>query len=78
MRAQLLDSTQLQTAHQTIKNLMVKFDGPLFEMGGGSAQLAAGVEYHRLFDERRVVARAWNRAREHELLHRLSSISVET
>ncbi len=45
MRAQLLDSTQLQTAHQTLKNLTVKFDGPLFEMGGGSAQLAAGVEY---------------------------------
>jgi iron complex outermembrane recepter protein len=45
MRAQMLDSTQLQTAHQTLKNLTVKFDGPLFEMGGGSAQLAAGVEY---------------------------------
>ena len=45
MRAQMLDSTQLQTAHQTLKNLTVKFDGPLFEMGGGSAQLAVGVEY---------------------------------
>jgi iron complex outermembrane recepter protein len=45
LRAQLLDSTQLQTAHQTIKNLTVKMDGPLFEMGGGSARLAAGIEY---------------------------------
>ena len=45
MRAQLLDSTQVQTAHQTIKDLIVKFDGPLFEMGGGSARLAAGIEY---------------------------------
>ncbi len=45
LRAQLLDSTQLQTAHQTLKNVTVKFDGPLFEMGGGNAQLAAGIEY---------------------------------
>jgi iron complex outermembrane recepter protein len=45
MRQQLLDSTQLQTAHQTMKDLTVKVDGPLFEMGGGSARLAAGIEY---------------------------------
>ena len=45
LRAQLLDSTQLQTANQTFRNVSAKFNGPMFNIGGGSARLAAGIEY---------------------------------
>jgi iron complex outermembrane receptor protein len=45
LRQQLLDSTQLQIAHQTIKDFTLKFDGPLFTMPGGQVRAAVGAEY---------------------------------
>jgi iron complex outermembrane receptor protein len=45
VRAQLLDSTQLQIAHQTLKDFTLKFDGSLFEMPGGPLRAAIGAEY---------------------------------
>ena len=45
LRSQLLDSMQLQTAHQTIKDFTLKFDGPLFDLPGGAVRAAVGVEY---------------------------------
>ena len=40
----LTDSGQIQVGDQTIKNLYFKFDGDLFTMRGGAAQLAVGGE----------------------------------
>ena len=45
LRSQLLDSKQLQTAHQTIKDFTLKFDGPVFDLPGGSVRAAVGGEY---------------------------------
>ena len=45
LRSQLLDSTQLQIAHQTMTDVVTKVDGEIFQMRGGSARLAAGLEY---------------------------------
>jgi iron complex outermembrane receptor protein len=45
VRAQLLDSTQLQIAHQTLTDLTLKFDGTMFTMPGGNARAAFGFEY---------------------------------
>ena len=45
LRSQLLDSTQLQIAHQTIKDFTLKFDGPLFDLPGGAVRAAVGGEY---------------------------------
>src|SRR6185312_11172423 len=45
LRSQLLDSMQLQTAHQTIKDFTLKFDGPLFGLPGGAVRAAVGAEY---------------------------------
>jgi iron complex outermembrane recepter protein len=42
---QLTDSTTSQTAHQTLKNVTLKFDGSLFPLPGGSAKAAIGGEY---------------------------------
>ena len=42
--AALTDSGQIQVGDQTIKNLYFKFDGDLFSMRGGDAQLAVGGE----------------------------------
>jgi hypothetical protein len=40
----LSDSGQVQTGDQTIRNVYFKFDGDLFSMWGGEAQLAVGAE----------------------------------
>ena len=45
LRSQLLDSMQLQIAHQTIKDFTLKFDGPLFDLPGGAVRAAVGGEY---------------------------------
>jgi iron complex outermembrane recepter protein len=45
LRSQLLDSMQLQIAHQTIKDFTLKFDGPLFDLPGGAVRAAIGGEY---------------------------------
>ena len=45
VRGQLLDSTQLQIAHQTLKDFTLKFDGSLFELPGGPLRAAVGAEY---------------------------------
>jgi iron complex outermembrane receptor protein len=42
--AALTDSGQIQVGDQVIKNLYFKFDGDLFSMRGGDAQLAVGGE----------------------------------
>ena len=42
--AALTDSGQIQVGDQTIKNAYFKFDGDLFSMRGGDAQLAVGGE----------------------------------
>ncbi|HUQ52916.1 MAG TPA: TonB-dependent receptor [Gammaproteobacteria bacterium] len=44
VRAALMDSGQIQVGDQVIKNLYFKFDGDLFDMRGGAAQLAVGGE----------------------------------
>ena len=41
----LTDSGQIQVGDQTIKNAYFKFDGDLFSMWGGEAQLAVGGEF---------------------------------
>ncbi len=41
----LTDSGQVQVGDQTIKNAYFKFDGDLFSMWGGEAQLAVGGEF---------------------------------
>ena len=45
LRSQLLDSTQLQTAHQTLKDAVLKVDGSLFDIWGGAVRAAVGAEY---------------------------------
>jgi iron complex outermembrane receptor protein len=45
LRAQLIDSVQLQISHQTLKDLTAKFDGPLFKLPGGDLRAAVGLEY---------------------------------
>ncbi len=44
MLTALTDSGQVQVGDQTIKNAYFKFDGDLFSMWGGEAQLAVGAE----------------------------------
>jgi iron complex outermembrane receptor protein len=45
LRAQLLDSTQLQIANQALRDFTLKFDGPLFGLPGGDVMAAVGGEY---------------------------------
>jgi len=45
LRNQILDSAQLQTAHQTIRDYRLKFDGELFNLPGGAVSAAVGTEY---------------------------------
>ena len=45
MLTALTDSGQIQVGDQTIKNAYFKFDGDLFSMRGGEAQLAVGGEF---------------------------------
>ena len=45
LRSQLLDSTQLQIANQTIQDSNLKFDGSLFTLPGGDVRAAVGAEY---------------------------------
>ncbi len=45
VRATLIDSTTLQTAHQTLNDITLKFDGSLFNLPGGSVRAAVGGEY---------------------------------
>jgi iron complex outermembrane recepter protein len=42
---QLTDSTTMQTAHQTLDDVTLKFDGPLFSLPGGEVKAAIGGEY---------------------------------
>ena len=65
---QLLDSMQLQTAHQTIKDFTLKFDGPLFDLPAAAVRVGGRRRVHRVHDARGGVARARHRAGEHELL----------
>jgi iron complex outermembrane receptor protein len=44
VRSALTDSGQIQVGDQVIKNVYFKFDGDLFSMRGGAAQLAVGGE----------------------------------
>ena len=71
LRSQLLDSMQLQTAHQTIKDFTLKFDGPLFDLPGGACAPRSGGEYIEYTMRRGSHARARHRAGEHELAHDL-------
>src|SRR5262249_25830928 len=45
LRSQLLDSTQLQIANQTIHDINLKLDGSLFTLPGGDVRAAVGGEY---------------------------------
>jgi iron complex outermembrane receptor protein len=45
VRAQLLDNTSISLAHQTLRDLTLKFDGSLFHMPGGAVRAAIGAEY---------------------------------
>jgi iron complex outermembrane receptor protein len=45
VRSQLLDSVQLQIAHQTLTDATLKLDGPLFKLPGGYVRAALGFEY---------------------------------
>ena len=45
VRAQLLDSVQLQQAHQTLKDFTAKVDGTLVAIPGGNLRAAFGAEY---------------------------------
>jgi iron complex outermembrane receptor protein len=42
---QLTDSTTLQSTHQTLKDVILKFDGSLFALPGGNVKAAIGGEY---------------------------------
>jgi iron complex outermembrane receptor protein len=45
LRSQLLDSTQLQTANQSLHDFTLKVDGSLFSLPGGDVRAAIGGEY---------------------------------
>jgi iron complex outermembrane receptor protein len=47
LRNQLLDSTQLQTANQALRDFTLKVDGSLFTLPGGDVRAAVGGEYIR-------------------------------
>jgi iron complex outermembrane receptor protein len=56
---QLTDSNTLAQAHQTLKDAIVKFDGPLFSIPGGSVRAAVGGEVI-MYDLRQQVSRERN------------------
>lgn len=56
---QLTDSEQVFDAHQTMRDYVLKFDGPLFGLPGGDVRAAVGAEYI-IYDMNQEVQRAGN------------------